>query len=130
MPDDLLSKALDFLKKVFPAVKLIYLFCSYAHGQNTADSDLDLAIHNQGRIDPVKLFKAARELENILGIDIDLIDLSTGQTTLNFQIIQTGQVAFAADNLFKEIFEISVFSEYVDFNERRADILENYQVRK
>ena len=72
---DLRSKVTPILQ---PYVKRISVFGSYARGEETADSDIDLLIalkrpENRPVLGLIQFIKLEQELERKLGRDVDLV---------------------------------------------------------
>ena len=58
-------------------VSQVYLFGSYARGNMQEESDLDLAIHDEGSDikDLLSLIRMENDLENVFGLKVDLLTL-------------------------------------------------------
>ena len=96
-------------------IKLIYIFGSYAKGENRADSDLDIAMYFDREVDG---FVKLDILDKLVGIfnreDIDLVILNEVDEVLKFQVIKYGKVVYMEDLVTKVTFEARVMSEYMD----------------
>lgn len=96
-------------------IKLIYIFGSYAKGENRIDSDLDIAMYFNREVDG---FVKLDILDELVGIfnreDIDLVILNNVDEVLKFQVIKYGKVVYMKDLVTKVIFESRVMSEYMD----------------
>jgi len=96
-------------------IKLIYIFGSYAKGENRAGSDLDIAIYFDNDVDG---FVKLDILDELVGIfnreDIDLVILNNVDEVLKFQVIKYGKVVYMEDLVTKVTFESRVMSEYMD----------------
>ncbi len=96
-------------------IKLIYIFGSYAKGENIAGSDLDIAIYFDNDVDG---FVKLDILDELVGIfnreDIDLVILNNVDEVLKFQVIKYGKVVYMEDLVTKVTFESRVMSEYMD----------------
>lgn len=71
MDRELRSKLLLYLLPYHPAK--IGVFGSFARGENSKSSDLDILIKFKGRISLLKLVQIEQELTDKLGIPIDLV---------------------------------------------------------
>jgi uncharacterized protein len=70
---DLLSQALPSLQARYP-IRSLALVGSYARGEQTETSDVDLVIDFNGPVG-IGFIKLAHELEDIVGLRVDLISL-------------------------------------------------------
>ena len=71
MDRDLQTKLLSLLQPYHPA--RIGIFGSFARGENTEGSDLDILIKFKHRISLLRLVQIEQEISDALGIPIDLI---------------------------------------------------------
>ncbi len=71
LAEDKVKIIIDTLKAYHPS--LIGVFGSYARGEQTDDSDIDILVNLKGRINLFELIKLEEELSNLLGIKVDLI---------------------------------------------------------
>jgi predicted nucleotidyltransferase len=112
----------DHLRRRFPDAIAIYLFGSVASGEAGPESDVDLALLNDGKIDPVALWDVAGELANIVDRHVDLVDLRMASTVLQHQILTKGRRLFARD-VRAGIYEAFILSEKTALDERNAGLL-------
>ena len=116
------SRVISSVRNKVPNVKLIYLFGSYARGEQHASSDLDIAILPIKALDNLTRWQIAQDLACELDIDVDLIDLNTASTVLCQQVITQGQLLWgnAADD---DVFTVKTMSMYQHLQAERALIL-------
>ena len=69
--DDTIKKLKELLKKY--GVKKIEIFGSYARGEPKSDSDLDIIVEFEKRKSLLELVGIEQELEDALGIKVDLL---------------------------------------------------------
>jgi hypothetical protein len=69
------------------------------------------------------------ELAEILGREVDLLDLQSALTVLRIQAIDKGRRLFGAGRAALEEFEDRVFADYAQLNEERAAILADIRKR-
>lgn len=113
---------IDFLKqKVNP--ELIYIFGSYANNNERQNSDIDIALLSDNKIDRYQLFLLAEKLADKLKKEVDLIDIKQASTVFKTQIIQ-GKLIYNDNNYKKMNFELKTLKEYARLNEEREEILE------
>ena len=112
--EKVLNKHIDKLVCDY-GIKLIYIFGSYAKGENRAGSDLDIAIYFDNEVDG---FVKLDILDELVGIfnreDIDLVILNNVDEVLKFQVIKYGKVVYMEDLVTKVTFESRVMREYMD----------------
>jgi uncharacterized protein len=75
MNQDLKAKLIELLGPYHPSH--IGIFGSYARGENTPSSDLDILISFSERISLLKLVQIELELSDKLGIPIDLVTVNS-----------------------------------------------------
>ncbi|MHA1648906.1 MAG: nucleotidyltransferase family protein [Candidatus Helarchaeota archaeon] len=69
--DDIIKKLKELLKKY--GVKKIEIFGSYARGEPKSDSDLDIIVEFEKRKSLLELVGIEQELEDALGMKVDLL---------------------------------------------------------
>lgn len=117
------------LSSALPHLQAIYLFGSVAQGTSHQDSDIDVAILDQGLISVEACWDLAQKLAIKLKSDVDLIDLRQTTTVMQKEIVAKGQRILCQDVAAVEKFEDFVFSSYARLNEERSEILENIRER-
>lgn len=114
----------------FPNTQAIYLFGSYAAGEQRADSDMDIAIllpHNESEQAKDLSFSDLKfRLSDIAKVDVDLINLRLVSTVFQNEIINSGKRIYCADETAADEFEALTLSFYQKLNEERADILRDF----
>ncbi|HAO22803.1 MAG: hypothetical protein BWK80_12750 [Desulfobacteraceae bacterium IS3] len=114
----------------FPNVQAIYLFGSYAAGEQRADSDMDIAIllpHDEAKQSKDLSFSDLKfRLSDIAKADVDLINLRLVSTVFQNEIINTGKRIYCADEFAADEFEALTLSFYQKLNEERAEILRDF----
>jgi predicted nucleotidyltransferase len=116
------SRLTGLLREQLPGTLAVYLFGSHASGAATRDSDLDLAVYLDAPVDSLRLWGIAQGLARQLGTDVDLVDLATASTVLQYQVITTGRRLWAADAR-AAIYESFILSEKTALDEARAGLL-------
>lgn len=90
-------------------VRLAYLFGSLAHGGS--GHDVDLAILTDGQ--PAHLLR--EDICEWLDTErVDVVDLRRAAPVLRMEIVETGTVLFAADDMIQLTFELATLREYRD----------------
>jgi len=113
------------VRSKIPNVKLLYLFGSFASGEQHANSDLDIAILPVKALDNLSRWQIAQELACELNIDVDLIDLNTASTVLCQQVITQGQLLWGSTN-DDDAFAVKTMSMYQHLQAERAMILSDF----
>ena len=114
----------DHLLGIIPDLKAIYIFGSFAKGEMTKDSDIDIGIISSLKLSPATIFNTAQELAAILNRDVDLLDIEQVPLVMQFQVISTGKNIYAKYPLELLEFETRITSMYQRFNEERRFIVE------
>ncbi len=103
----------------------IILFGSYARGTQNSESDIDIAIKSNNKVDKKKLYEISIKLEEKLKKDIDLIDLEAIGDTFRYEILVNGKILYCKDDLKFEFYKIDMYREFLDLNESRQTIINN-----
>ena len=119
---------LHLLQGRFPELLALYAFGSRVTGGATAESDLDLAILVDGRVDPLSLFHLAGELSEIVNCDVDLVDFRTASTVMQYQIITTGERWWKKD-FRADLYEAMVLNQKTSLDEARAGLIDDIMQR-
>jgi len=117
-----MEKIIERLQQRLPALQAIYCFGSQSSGHAGPDSDLDLAVLLPTSADPVALWELAGEVADLAGCAVDLVDLRSASTIMQFQVITTGKRLWA-QNLPAGLFECFVVSEKWALDTARAGVL-------
>lgn len=114
------------LRQQLPALLAIYLFGSRATGQVGRDSDLDLAVLVEGKLEPPATWDLAQSLADIVSCDVDLIDLRAASTVMQYQIITTGSRLWSKD-VQASLNECAILSQKTELDAARAGLLEDIE---
>lgn len=119
----LVERAVQALREALPNLVAVYLFGSRAKDQATNRSDIDLAVFAASPVDPVALYRLARDLEVRLDLDVDLIDLARASTVLQMEVLESDQRVYCRDPDAALDFEARVLTEYGRYREMVEPIL-------
>lgn len=103
--------------------KVIILFGSYANRTFSSNSDIDIAFLANRDITQLQRWEIQEDLATKLGIDVDLVDMSTSNDVINFQIVSNGIILYEDGTVFAQNFLDLVYSKYLQLNEDRKEIL-------
>lgn len=106
--------------------QLIILFGSYVSQNAIGQSDVDIGFFTQKKVDNLQRWEIQERIASRLLVDVDLVDMSSANDVLNFQIVSTGEVLYKKDDMYAESFMDRVYTKYLQLNEDRKEILECY----
>ncbi len=125
--DDVLAAARDALRAALPDVWAIYVFGSFASGEEWPGSDLDLAV----------LLPPMRRIENLLEVvgavsakvhrDVDLIDLRRAGDVLRCEVLGAGRTLYVSAPEQVLTWEATAMSRYARHREEIRDILADFR---
>ncbi len=118
------SSIIKFLKSKLPELLAIYAFGSQVSGCSNKNSDLDLSVLVSSYTDPFELWDLSGQLAGRVGCHVDLIDMRSASTVMQYQIVQTGRLLWAKQPS-AGIFEGFVLSEKIAFDIARAGLLKD-----
>jgi predicted nucleotidyltransferase len=104
----------------------VYLHGSWASEYERDDSDLDLAILADRRLELSERIKFQQRITSELQLDleIDLADLYSANTVFAAIVITSGERIYSA-GIAADIFEVKTLAAYARLNEERQDILQS-----
>lgn len=119
----------DTILSAYPDAVAIYRFGSWGTPHQRPDSDLDLAVllpHDTATNLPLKDWADLNgKLAWATHTDrVDLINLRTANTTLQAEVLSTGETLFSADEDARLAFEVLVLSKDQELNAWREDLKE------
>lgn len=122
LEQETLNRAKEVLiRKINPHI--IYLFGSAVKGPLRADSDVDIAFVGGKGITNYETFMLAQELAEIIGREVDLIDLEKASTVFRAQAVGSGEVIYSTDEIRRQYLEMYALADYARLNEERAVVL-------
>ncbi|WP_207232191.1 type VII toxin-antitoxin system MntA family adenylyltransferase antitoxin [Corallincola spongiicola] len=126
-PKPLLDQALlvKSLLEYQPDTQFIYLFGSFAQEQQSASSDVDVAVMTVSALDNLVRWELAQKLAKQLQRDVDLIDLKQCSTVLRMQVITEGKVIYDPEGL-SGAFDTTTVSMYQHLQEGRQAIVNDF----
>lgn len=105
----------------------LYLYGSFAQGQITTRSDVDVALLWAAgrRPDFRKRLADQVELSERLGRDVDLVDLNGASPILRMQVLKKGRLLLNRDPSAVNAFFVRTVNEYFDLKQCRREIERN-----
>ena len=120
-----LEASIEIITRHEPDIQAVYLFGSHGTIDERPDSDVDLAILlPPGRDGSLAASPLSGELSELVGKEVDLINLRTVNTVLQKEIVMADRRVHVADPCAADEFEMMVVSEYQKLNEERREIIE------
>jgi predicted nucleotidyltransferase len=107
----------------------VYLFGSFATGHATQESDVDIAVLCQNKIDYDLQLKITSKLSMLLGRDVDLIELRYVNTIFQEEILKTAKRIATFDRMACEMYEDFIYCSAMDFREFRKPQVEEIIAR-
>lgn len=122
------EKIVAFLRDKM-SLRLLILYGSYASGDATEESDIDLAFIADEEMDAYRVrVKLASELAALMHVEsVDLVDLKSVDDVFRFVIVSTGSIIFQEGD-FDPYLDLA-YTKYLQLNDDRREILENYSER-
>jgi len=117
-----MEKIVELLRQRLPTLQAVYCFGSFATGHAGPESDLDLAVLLPTAADPVHVWELAGEVADIADVPVDLVDLRSASTVMQFQVITHGQRLWA-QSLPAGLFECLVVGEKWALDVAREGVL-------
>lgn len=127
--NEIVTIALEEIRKTFPSVQGVYLFGSFAKAEENSESDLDLALLLDRPANTITLWNVAQNIAVRIQRDVDLIDLLTASTVLRFQIISSAKRIDHQNFKSCDSFEDLSWAMYLRLNEERKEILSDIENR-
>lgn len=115
-----LHRAVDILDRRF-GLDSLWLFGSEAQGTARPDSDVDLAALFTVRPTPIEVFEAQVELAEILGRDVDLVNLDRVSPILARQVLRHGRLVIDRNPKRRYAFFSRTISMYEDVKIQRRE---------
>lgn len=108
---------------------LIILFGSTVRGNVRKDSDIDIAFLSEQRFSDYEIFMHSQVLADLLGKEVDLVDLDKASTVFQARVLSTGRVIFSQDESKRMLFYMLTYKKYARLNEERQCILSKLEER-
>lgn len=126
--EEQLHQCVEAMKNRLSPVFII-LFGSYAKKTQREDSDIDLAYFSNEKLSSYDKFIFAGELAELLGTEVDLIDIKSIDTIFSMQIFSEGILLDCRDENEFVKQRIKTYSMYATLNEQREEIIQSIKER-
>ncbi len=119
--------ARDIIVDALPDVLAIYVYGSFASGDERPQSDLDLAVLLPAKREITDLLGLIGELAMRIGRDVDLIDLSRVGDVVRREVLLHGITIYVSEPARVLSWEASAISRYARHREEIRGILEDFE---
>jgi predicted nucleotidyltransferase len=120
MAEAALAQALRGALEAEPAIRLAYLFGSYARGEAGPTSDVDVALLGDRPVDMMDLGAIGAQLGTVAGRRVDVVDLRSAPPLLCRQVVAEGEPLLVRDPLLRFDFEQEAVRRCEDTRPLRA----------
>lgn len=91
-----------------------YIFGSYVQGKMRPDSDIDIAIYLEKKLNSETYLEIKMDLTDVCKREIDLIILNDAKPLLKYEIYKNNILLFTRDNDLESSYKIKTLFEYND----------------
>lgn len=110
---DIIEKCRNILME-YEDIIFAYIFGSYVHGKTRANSDVDIAIYLNKKINTETYLKIKADLSKIFKKEIDLIILNDAVPLLKYQIYKNNILLFTRNKTMESNYKVKTLFEYND----------------
>ncbi len=125
--EQILSDARDAVLASLPHAWAIYAFGSFARGDESSQSDLDLAVLLPPEQTIVDLLGVIAGVAARTGRDVDLVDLRRAGDVLRHEVLEQGKALYSSAPDQVLVWEASAMSRYGHYREEVRGILEDFE---
>jgi uncharacterized protein len=123
----IIAAARDALLTIFPNAWALYVYGSFARGDHTASSDVDLAVLLPPDEQINDLLGTLNELSARVGREVDLVDLRRVSDVLRREVLAEGFVLFVAHPGNVLEWEGNAMTRYQQYREEIKATLEEFE---
>lgn len=126
-----LTPALNYLERTVEGLIAVYLFGSFAKGQERADSDIDLALLAERPIPSLVRLELIGKLSTLLGRPCDVVDLGDPRTSnfLKLEVLKAGPAKLVLNEYQMHIRELAIMRLAEDHAYRQAPYINDIRHR-
>lgn len=105
-------------------LKLVMLFGSFASGKTHKNSDLDIAVMGEKKIDFKEQIKLINNFSQVFKRDVDLSIINAANPLLLFQISKNAKIIFGSRQDFHKfrIYSFHRYNDYLPYFKMEADL--------
>lgn len=122
--DDRIRRLSEYLPEQ-QDILVAFVFGSFASGDMTALSDLDIALLFDDTIEFHRVQGIREEMENLLCMDVDIVVLNTAAPVIKMQILKKGRLLYMRERRAYNKFFVTTVREYDDLKRNRKEIEDN-----
>jgi len=117
---DTVSMDIEHVSDVFEkslerdGVLFAYIHGSYASGEETVLSDLDIAVFTEDNLGLKQRARLSRDLSRELEAEADISLLNNASTAFRHQVLKKGKLIYSRDDITRRRFEEEVYRKYLD----------------
>jgi predicted nucleotidyltransferase len=126
-PEQMFAVARNAILAALPDVLAIYVYGSFASGDERPQSDLDLAVLLPAESGIPDLLDLIGELAMRVGREVDLIDLRRVGDIVRREVLLHGKPIYVSEPVRVLSWEASAMSRYARHREEIRDILEEFE---
>jgi uncharacterized protein len=123
----ILDTARDALLGAFPNVWAIYVYGSFARGDESRSSDIDLALLLPPDEEIVDLLSVVSDVSTRVHREVDLIDLRKVSDVLRREVLAEGRILYVSQPDRVLEWEGTAMSRYQRYREEVRELLEDFQ---
>lgn len=124
--DELFAKAREAVLAAFPDAQAIYVYGSFARGEQWPDSDIDLAILREPGAAAWNPLEVGADLVAKLRREVDLVDLRAASDVLRCEVLGSGHLLYARDPDELLAWEANALTRYGHYREEIRDLLADF----
>ncbi|NMB27790.1 MAG: nucleotidyltransferase domain-containing protein [Tissierellia bacterium] len=110
---DIIKKCKSILMD-YEDIIFAYIFGSYVQGKMRADSDIDIAIYLEKKMDIETYLEIKMHLSDACKREVDLIVLNDAISLLKYQIYKNNILLFTRDKTIETRYKVKTLFEYSD----------------
>jgi predicted nucleotidyltransferase len=119
--------ARDTVLATLPDAWAVYVYGSFARGEEWPDSDLDIAVLLPPEQRIPDLLELIGDISEHVQRDVDVVDLRRVGDVLRREVLENGRTLFESDPEKVLAWEASAMSQYARYREEVRDILDDFR---
>lgn len=120
------NQLVGILKQSIPNLEAVLLYGSAITEHFSSHSDVDVAVWTGKKLDSVYRWEVQEHIARELSRDVDLVDMEACSEVMAYEIVRTGEVIFQNDFDKVNLYLTKVFWLYLDLQENRQKMLDDY----